>query len=99
MKAITHSTPTNGAYYRNLLSNRPHPLKSLDSIATIMTCHRGQEICREAQPAEHWYFVISGVVRRCVLRADGRRQLCAGITLSIGLAAGHRISRAQLVRR
>jgi CRP/FNR family nitrogen fixation transcriptional regulator len=75
MKAITHSTPTNGAYYRNLLSNRPHPLKSLDSIATIMTCHRGQEICREDQPAEHWYFVISGVVRRCVLRADGRRQI------------------------
>jgi CRP/FNR family nitrogen fixation transcriptional regulator len=75
MKAITHSTPTNGAYYRNLLSNQPHPLNSLDSIATIMTCHRGQEICREVQPADHWYFVILGVVRRCVLRADGRRQI------------------------
>jgi CRP/FNR family nitrogen fixation transcriptional regulator len=40
-----------------------------------MTCHRGQEICREAQPAEYWYFVISGVVRRCILRSDGRRQI------------------------
>jgi CRP/FNR family transcriptional regulator, nitrogen fixation regulation protein len=76
MKAITHSTPTNSTTgCRSLLSNQPHPLKSLDSIATIMTCHRGQEICREAQPAEHWHFVISGVVRRCVLRADGRRQI------------------------
>ncbi|MEA2904388.1 MAG: family transcriptional regulator, nitrogen fixation regulation protein [Alphaproteobacteria bacterium] len=75
MKAITHSSPTNGAYYRSLFANRPHRLKSVDSIAAIMICHRGQEICREAQAAEHWYFVISGVVRRCVLRADGRRQI------------------------
>jgi CRP/FNR family nitrogen fixation transcriptional regulator len=76
MKAITHPPRTNPTtHYRNLLSNWPSALKSLDSIATIMTCHRGQEICREAQPAEHWYFVISGVVRRCVLRADGRRQI------------------------
>jgi CRP/FNR family nitrogen fixation transcriptional regulator len=75
MKTITHSTPIKGTYYRSFLSNRPHPLQSLDSIATIMTCHRGQEICREVHPAEHWYLVISGVVRRCVLRADGRRQI------------------------
>jgi CRP/FNR family nitrogen fixation transcriptional regulator len=67
MKTITH--------HRSFLSNRPHPLQSLDFIATIMTCHRGQEICREVHPAEHWYFVISGVVRRCVLRSDGRRQI------------------------
>jgi hypothetical protein len=59
MNAITHSSPINGAY----------------CIATIMTCHRGQEICREAQPAAYWCFVISGVVRRCVLRPDGRRQI------------------------
>jgi CRP/FNR family nitrogen fixation transcriptional regulator len=26
-------------------------------------------------PAEYWHLVISGVVRRCVLRADGRRQI------------------------
>jgi CRP/FNR family nitrogen fixation transcriptional regulator len=75
MKATTHSTPANGTYYRNVLSNRPHHLKSLDSIASIVTCDRSQEICREAQPAEHWYFVIAGVVRRCALRPDGRRQI------------------------
>jgi CRP/FNR family nitrogen fixation transcriptional regulator len=75
MKVITHSTPSSSAYCRSLLSNRPHPLKSLDPIATITTVHRGQEVCREAQPAEYWYFVISGVVRRCVLRTDGRRQI------------------------
>jgi CRP/FNR family nitrogen fixation transcriptional regulator len=76
MKTITRSMRTNATTHnRSLLSNRPHPLKSLDAIATIMICRRGQEICREDHPPEHWYFVISGVVRRCVLRADGRRQI------------------------
>jgi CRP/FNR family nitrogen fixation transcriptional regulator len=75
MNATPHSAPANGAYYRNVLSSRPHPLKTLDSIATIVTCDRDHEICRETQPAEHWYFVISGVVRRCALRPDGRRQI------------------------
>src|SRR4051812_34840733 len=75
MSSVTHSTPVNTAYYRNLMSSLPHPLKCLDTIATITVCHRAQEICRETQPAEYWYFVITGVVRRCVLRADGRRQI------------------------
>jgi hypothetical protein len=31
-------------YYRQLLSNQPHPLENLDALATIMPFHRGQEI-------------------------------------------------------
>jgi CRP/FNR family nitrogen fixation transcriptional regulator len=75
MKAITHSTPANGAADARDLWGGAHPLKSLDRMATIMACRRGQEICRQCHPAEHWYFVISGIARRCVLRPDGRRQI------------------------
>jgi CRP/FNR family nitrogen fixation transcriptional regulator len=76
MKPSTPSVPINGAgYYRHLLSSRPHPLKRLDSLAVITTCHRGQDICSQSDPAEYWYCVVSGAARRYVLRVDGRRQI------------------------
>jgi CRP/FNR family nitrogen fixation transcriptional regulator len=77
MKATApRSIPTTGqGNYRDLLRNQPHLLKRLDGEATIMSCRRGQAICRQNHPAKHGYFVIFGVVRRCVLRADGRRQI------------------------
>ena len=68
--------PTNLANYRcQVMAIQPHPLKTLDSLAVLATCRRGQEICGEAHAAEHWYCVISGAARRYVLRADGRRQI------------------------
>jgi CRP/FNR family nitrogen fixation transcriptional regulator len=68
--------PINLANYRcQLMASQPHPLTSLDSLAVLGTCHRGQEICGESRPAEHWYCVISGAARRYVLRVDGRRQI------------------------
>jgi CRP/FNR family nitrogen fixation transcriptional regulator len=63
------------AYYRQLLSNQPHPFENLDALATIVLFHRGQEICNEGQSIEHWYFLISGAARRCTIRADGHRQI------------------------
>jgi CRP/FNR family transcriptional regulator, nitrogen fixation regulation protein len=63
------------AYYRHLLSNRPHPLESLDALAVILPHRRGEEICSQGQPIEYWYFVISGAARRCTIRPDGRRQI------------------------
>jgi CRP/FNR family transcriptional regulator, nitrogen fixation regulation protein len=66
---------TNTAYYRRLLSNRPHPLANLDTLAAIVAFHRGQEICSQGRPIEHWYFLISGAARRCAIRPDGRRQI------------------------
>jgi CRP/FNR family nitrogen fixation transcriptional regulator len=50
-------------------------LKSLDALAMITPHHRGQEICSQGHPAQHWYCVVSGVARRCVVRSDGRRQI------------------------
>jgi CRP/FNR family nitrogen fixation transcriptional regulator len=68
---LTSST----SYYRNLLTHQPHPLKSLDQLAVIMPFHRAQEICSQGSPADHWYYLVSGAARRCVIRLDGRRQI------------------------
>ena len=71
MKARSHAAD----YYRRILSAQPHALKRLDAFATIMHCHRGQEIPNGSGPAGHWYYVITGAVRRCSIRSDGRRQI------------------------
>ncbi len=47
----------------------------LKSLAVITSCHRGQEIYGPDQPADHWYRVISGLVRKCALAPGGRRQI------------------------
>jgi CRP/FNR family nitrogen fixation transcriptional regulator len=56
-------------------SSRPHPLKSLDSLAITLNCHRGQEICSQGSPADHWYRIVSGAGRRYAIRSNGRRQI------------------------
>jgi CRP/FNR family nitrogen fixation transcriptional regulator len=71
MKTKTHTAD----YYRLILAVQPHALKRLDTFAKIMGCNRGQEIPNNSGPAGHWYYVITGAVRRCVVRADGRRQI------------------------
>lgn len=60
---------------RRALSNQPHPLRRLDPLAVVLSCHRNQEICSEGRPADHWYCVVSGVARRCATKCDGRRQI------------------------
>jgi CRP-like cAMP-binding protein len=57
------------------LANQPKRLEKLASIGVVRKCHRGQEICRQGQPAEYWYRVTSGTARRCVAQPDGRRQI------------------------
>jgi CRP/FNR family transcriptional regulator, nitrogen fixation regulation protein len=71
MKTKTHAAD----YYRRMLAVQPHALKRLDAFAKIMACNRGQEIPNNPGPAGHWYYVITGAVRRCAIRADGRRQI------------------------
>jgi CRP/FNR family nitrogen fixation transcriptional regulator len=60
---------------RRAIFARPHPLQSLDSLAVLTHCRRGQEICSPARPADTWYLVIAGTARRYVVRTDGRRQI------------------------
>ena len=56
-------------------SDHQNALKSLAPFAISIFCRRGQEICAQGRPAESWYRLVSGAARRCVLRADGRRQI------------------------
>ena len=67
--------PSHSTYHRHILSGRPHPLQKIDHLAVIMPFRRGQEICSQGEPADHWYFVMSGAARRGVFRPDGRRQI------------------------
>jgi CRP/FNR family nitrogen fixation transcriptional regulator len=62
-------------YYRRMLSAQPHALKRLDGFAKFMICDRGQEIPNNPGPAGHWYYVVTGAVRRCAVQPDGRRQI------------------------
>jgi CRP/FNR family nitrogen fixation transcriptional regulator len=71
MKTKTHAAD----YYRRMLLAQPHALKRLDAFAKIMACNRGQEIPNNPGPSGHWYYVITGAVRRCAVRSDGRRQI------------------------
>jgi CRP/FNR family nitrogen fixation transcriptional regulator len=54
---------------------RGNPLARIDAFAVTARYRRGQEICTPAKAAERWYRVVSGAVRWCALRADGRRQI------------------------
>jgi CRP-like cAMP-binding protein len=54
---------------------RAQPAKVLDTVAAVRRYHRGQEICGQQTPVEHWYRVLAGVARKCTVRADGRRQI------------------------
>jgi CRP/FNR family nitrogen fixation transcriptional regulator len=79
-------------YYRRILTNRPHSLQKLDHLALIMSFQRGQQICSQGQPADYWYFVVSGAARQCVFRPDGRRQI-VGLLLTddfFGFTAGEK---------
>jgi CRP/FNR family nitrogen fixation transcriptional regulator len=58
-----------------MLSAQPHALKRLDALAKIVPCNRGQEVPTNTEPAGQWYCVITGAVRRSLVRADGRRQI------------------------
>lgn len=55
--------------------SRDHKLRKLDTQPTTQRCRRDQEICGQEQPATHLYKVLSGIVRLCIIRVDGRRQI------------------------
>jgi CRP-like cAMP-binding protein len=51
------------------------PREIMDSIASLKSCRRGQELCGLNDSGQHWYRIVSGLARAYVLRADGRRQI------------------------
>jgi len=50
-------------------------LLALEAAATSALCHRGQKIYGREDPADSWYYVVSGLARKCAIRPDGRRQI------------------------
>jgi CRP/FNR family nitrogen fixation transcriptional regulator len=47
----------------------------LIQLASIFRCSRGQQICRQGEPADRWFWIVMGTARRTVIRSDGRRQI------------------------
>jgi CRP/FNR family nitrogen fixation transcriptional regulator len=75
MGAMPSSTPTSPTNFtRQLLLSRSHPLQRFDPIAVVTTCRHGQEVCRQGQAANYWYYLVAGAAMRCVTRSGGRRQ-------------------------
>ena len=71
-------------------SSRP---KLADSLATMLSCRRGQVIYNEGAPVECCYRNMSGTARRFIVRPDGRRQiidlLFAGDVFGFGTRGTH----------
>jgi CRP/FNR family nitrogen fixation transcriptional regulator len=66
---------TNLLFQEQPVALRPSPSERLDALATIMRYRSGQKIYSQEDPAECWYRVVSGTLRRFALRSDGRRQI------------------------
>ena len=58
-----------------IMSKHHHHLQGANKLASIKRYRYGEEICGEGCPAVYWFVVMSGGARRCVSRADGRRQI------------------------
>jgi CRP-like cAMP-binding protein len=56
-------------------SEQHDALLAMKGVATNTPCRRGQEIYSREDPAESWYYIVSGLARKCAVRADGRRQI------------------------
>jgi CRP-like cAMP-binding protein len=53
----------------------PRRFEALRTLAVTTLYCRGQEICSQGEPADHWFWIIAGSARGSVIRSDGRRQI------------------------
>jgi CRP/FNR family transcriptional regulator, nitrogen fixation regulation protein len=54
---------------------RPELPDALLPFAALTSCHRGQEIYGPEDPAEQYYFVVSGLATKSTVTAHGDRQI------------------------
>ena len=67
-----------GRMARTVVSNGHRMLSDpVERNGAPMSFARNEEIYRENEPADHLYKVVSGAIRTCRVRADGRRQIGA----------------------
>ncbi len=69
---------------------------TIDFLGTLMTFPGNTEIYGEGEPADYFYKVLSGTVRTCKVRVDGRRQIggfyLPGDMFGVELGADHGFS-------
>jgi CRP/FNR family transcriptional regulator, nitrogen fixation regulation protein len=74
----------------------PRPPNVMGSFLLVKRCERGDELYSLGDPADVWYYLLSGMVRKFLLRADGRRQvvdfLLPGDLFGFGVRGQHQFS-------
>jgi CRP-like cAMP-binding protein len=48
---------------------------AMERLATMSLCSLGSTVYDWSETADHWYSIVAGAARKCVLMADGRRQI------------------------
>jgi CRP/FNR family transcriptional regulator, nitrogen fixation regulation protein len=60
---------------RQAMVGRARQFDALVPLTSILCCSRGQQVCYQGEPADRWFWIITGTARRSVIRRDGRRQI------------------------
>jgi CRP/FNR family transcriptional regulator, nitrogen fixation regulation protein len=60
---------------RQAMVGRARQFDALTPLTSILCCSRGQQVCCQGEPADRWFWIITGTARRSVIRRDGRRQI------------------------
>ena len=60
---------------RQATAGRSRQFEALTPLTSIFRCSGGQQICRQGEPADRWFWIVVGTARRSVIRSDGRRQI------------------------
>ena len=60
---------------RQATVGRSRQFEALAPLASISCCSPGQQICRQGEPADRWFWIIAGSATRSMIRPDGRRQI------------------------
>jgi CRP-like cAMP-binding protein len=65
-----------GGTYREITGSPTVPIVApLENIASHARYRFGQTIYCQSARADHWYRIVTGAARECVLTVDGRRQI------------------------
>jgi len=60
---------------RHAIAGCSRQFEALTPLASFFRCSRGQQIYRQGEAANRWFWIIIGTARRSVIRSDGRRQI------------------------
>jgi CRP-like cAMP-binding protein len=63
------------AQYRPMPLRHGEPPTAMQSLAVISSCRSGEMIYSQQDTAIHWYRVVSGLVKKYAMMADGQRQI------------------------